>query len=124
MRRSSARQRGVALVMAIAVLGVVAASCVALLLAVGNDFTRVRLDRERLQQEQYELASIAIAHAQLKAGRPTDGALPLPADAGEATIAWTTDPVGIRTCLITIAGREARYAFRQEGTAWTLAKPG
>jgi hypothetical protein len=112
--------RGAALVMAVAVLGVVAASCLALLLAVGNDFKRGRLDQDRLQLEQYELASIAIAHAQLRDERLVEGILPLPPEAGNATIEWEATAPNRRAATVTIAGLERRYTFDLEAGKWRL----
>jgi hypothetical protein len=117
-----ARSRGVALVVAVALLGMAAATVAAVAIALSNDFDRLRVERDQAQRQQYELASVAIAMDQLRADRLVNGILPLPADAGHATIAWESASPTAQTATVMLAGQQTRYAFSRRADGWKLAK--
>jgi type II secretory pathway pseudopilin PulG len=115
MNRTHA-SRGVTLVMAVAVLGLIAITMAMLLTLRGNDFKRLAAERESAQSQQLRLALIAIAHAQLAAGKPVDGPVTLPDGAGPASITWTGT-----TATFTIRQTETAAVFTETGSGWAVA---
>ncbi|MBC7782884.1 MAG: hypothetical protein H7144_03515 [Burkholderiales bacterium] len=121
-RVSSKHRRGAALVVAIAVLGLVAAGIVGLASVATGEFRRTRLEQQIAQTQQYQLAAIVIAHAQLQAGATADGPLTMPDASLSATCAWKTADAGSTICVITIDGAARELTFGRNGANWVLKR--
>lgn len=112
--------RGAAMVMAVAVLGLLGITMTAVMTVTMADFKRTRVLQQQLQDQQFESAMIILAHAQLRDQRQVDGILPMPASAGAATIGWQNQSDARKTALITREQNQYRFDFIRTGTDWSL----
>ncbi len=121
MKRSEATSaRGVAMVMAVAILGLLAITMAAVMTVAAGDFSRNRLLQQQLQDKQFEQAIIILAHTQLRDQRQVDGVLPMPADAGAVTIRWENASDAAKTANIKRNDRDLQVRFVRKGTDWSL----
>jgi type II secretory pathway component PulK len=107
--------RGMASVVAVAVIGLVAMTVAMLLTFRTNDFKRLAHERDSAQSEQLMLALIATAHTQLASGAPANGPIALPEGLGEASIEWNDT-----TATLSINGSESTVAFEKNADGWSV----
>jgi hypothetical protein len=109
------------MVMAVAILGLLAITMAAVMTVAAGDFSRNRLLQQQLQDKQFEQAIIILAHSQLRDQRQVDGVLPMPAEAGTATIRWENESDATKTANIKRNDRDLQVRFVRKGTDWSLA---
>lgn len=118
--KKSVRNRGGAMVLAVAVLGLVAAAIVAMTSIATSEFHRTRTDVNASRTEQYQLAAIVIAHDQLNSGRTTDGPLTVPEWAPSAVCRWLKVDPSHAVAHIKIEHTARRLEFILTAGTWTL----
>lgn len=108
-------RRGVTLVMAVAVLGLIGVTMAMLLTMRANDFKRLAAERDDAQHQQLRLALIATAHAQIASGRTNDGPIALPEGLGGASINWSGT-----TATLTLDQTQTAVTFEKTLAGWVV----
>ncbi len=110
------------MVLAIAILGLVAACIVSLVAFASGEFKYTQLERQKIQLQQYHLAAIAIAQDELKYAKPVSGTIELPEWAPSASIQWNKIDNSSANCDITIASTTWSHQFDRTDAGFVLAK--